>query len=252
MPPQEIKLTALFVLMIGALWAMFATGRSFRYRSKSLRSEVEKEMRFRTRLFGRIVLFGVAAVVLFFTVVICLHYLNPSLSYRMVLAQAMMLGVLVILLTVVMLPFLWGFSRVTLEGGLLHNAGVVLRKLRFQTWQIMAVVTIAAIIAGSVRACYPDESPWFWAALTLIGLMLTAPMLAVAYLGIDTLFFGRGSGARINRLREVEAKRKMEDLPDATYLSDRPPHGSLPTGPVPPKVSVPKFRPGRKSDKSSD
>ncbi|MBI1247402.1 hypothetical protein GC197_06090 [bacterium] len=196
------------------------------------------------------IVLGISVVIAIFGVMIYLESPDNRGSFeRTVLEKVTVLGVFGILATLVVLSLVWSIGYRLRSGGLLPNVGTVLRNLRFRTWQAFVVVTVAAVIAGFVRAFYPNESPVILAVITLLGLVLVTPLIVVAYLGIDTLFFGRGSGARINRMREIEAKRKAEDFPVATCSSDHPPHDFPPVGPVPPKVSMPEIRPGRKSDK---
>ncbi|WDI42985.1 hypothetical protein [Bremerella sp. P1] len=76
----------------------------------------------------------------------------------------------------------------------------------------MAFLTILGVSAGAVRSYYPKAPIGEQILTTLFFTVIISLITVVAYLGTDTLFFGRGSGRRANRLREIEKRREDEDF----------------------------------------
>lgn len=132
------------------------------------------------------------------------------LSGGMPLASIVALTVVLLLGSLVMMNLVWFTSDLLREGNLGKRAMSWLRSSRFQLWQLMGFMGAVAVVAGIVRACYPNESIGMWLMMTAGFSLLLVLFGAISYLGIDTLRFGRGSGRRVNRLQELRERRRRE------------------------------------------
>ncbi len=81
---------------------------------------------------------------------------------------------------------------------------------QFRMKYLFIGLLVIAVIVNVVRIpLTQDTTSLYWYAVS--GAMLIIALLGtVAYIGMQNLFFGRGSGKRLNRLRELEEKRKKD------------------------------------------
>ncbi|MHC2067340.1 hypothetical protein ACYFX5_07705 [Bremerella sp. T1] len=81
---------------------------------------------------------------------------------------------------------------------------------QFRLKYLFIGLLVIAVIVNVVRIpLTQDTTSLYWYAVG--GAMLIIALLGtVAYIGMENLFFGRGSGKRLNRLRELEEKRKED------------------------------------------
>ena len=81
---------------------------------------------------------------------------------------------------------------------------------QFRLKYLFIGLLVIAVIVNVVRIpLTQDTTSLYWYAVG--GVMLIIALLGtVAYIGMENFFFGRGSGKRLNRLRELEEKRKKD------------------------------------------
>ncbi len=81
---------------------------------------------------------------------------------------------------------------------------------QFRMKYLFIGLLVLAVIVNVVRIpLTQDTTSLYWYAAG--GVMLIIALLGtVAYIGMENFFFGRGSGKRLNRLRELEEKRKED------------------------------------------
>lgn len=81
---------------------------------------------------------------------------------------------------------------------------------QFRLKYLFIGLLVIAVIVNVVRIpLTQDTTSLYWFAVG--GVMLIIALLGtVAYIGMENFFFGRGSGKRLNRLRELEEKRKED------------------------------------------
>ncbi|WP_146115672.1 MULTISPECIES: hypothetical protein [Pirellulaceae] len=117
-----------------------------------------------------------------------------------------------VLITLLGLSVGWFVQDLIREGKLWRKTKHTVRSLGFGLRHMMAFLTILGVTAGVVRARYPQASITELALTMMFFTVIVSLLVGVAYLGVDTLLFGRGSGRRANRLREIEKRREDEDF----------------------------------------
>lgn len=191
-----------FLFVVIALCA-FVLDRDMSVRDRKLQAGLPEEKRRRNR-FPWVTLIGSVAVV-------------AAIGYAIVYGGSFRYAVVPLIVHIVLfsllgLSILWFFAGVFREGNLARKAKHVVRSLGFGLWHLMAFLTILGVSAGAVRAYYPNAPIGEQILTTLFFTVIISLITVVAYLGTDTLFFGRGSGRRANRLREIEKRREEEEF----------------------------------------
>lgn len=192
------------LLFVGIAYCAFVVDRDLSIREQRLQAELPEGKRRRSRFPWGVM----AGSTLLVGAIGCGAYFSDLMPFALV-----PLTVHLVLLVLFLIGVNWFLHRppsreVHLGRKTKHTA----RSLGFGLRHLMALLTVLGVTAGIVRARYPEAGFDEFVATTIFFTVIVSLFVAIAYLGADTLLFGRGSGRRANRLREIEKRREEEDF----------------------------------------
>ncbi|MEW4562295.1 hypothetical protein AB1K70_07200 [Bremerella sp. JC770] len=107
-----------------------------------------------------------------------------------------------------------------------------LRAFRFKLVHLLVATALVALLLGIVRMLVErDEVAFRWWVIAG-SLFFSALIGTVFYIGAESLFFGYGSGKRMNRLRELEKDHEIRLPTRCKDVSRRRQRKRPPSGPV--------------------
>jgi len=127
------------------------------------------------------------------------------------LVTALTMAMLLILACVLVRCFIWYVASWAKYDAKFQQRPTI----RFQLSHLLGLTALVAFLMGFGRILIEKDTVafnwWMIAGLSLFGILLAK----VIYIGVENLFFGYGSGKRINRLRELEKEKEIR-LPTRT------------------------------------
>ncbi|MFN3150932.1 hypothetical protein [Bremerella sp.] len=170
-------------------------------REKEARSK--KEINWRVIVIRIVSLLGILAVGVYLGQL----YANGSMPW----VEVLLMAILLIFAIAILRCFIWYVTS-------LLKTSKPLPRLRFKLIHVLGIIGLMALFFGTIRMmAEQDETAftgWSIAGFILLGTLISM----VVYIGVDNLFFGYGSGKRVNRLRELEKDKEIR-LPTRSNFS---------------------------------